>query len=106
MISLPASFGVVVVLSQNLELVSVKREIKDGMYAPAAYMLIITLIQLPWMVILSIFALVPGGYLIEGFAFCEFGARHQWSAVSHQPPAVSRQPSAISQKGNIPAKSP
>ena len=72
-VCLPASFGLVVVLAQNLELFAVRREVKDGMYSPATYALVITIIQLPWMAILSVCALLPGGYGIEGFPLSGFG---------------------------------
>ena len=46
-IEFPGMFSLVVCYSLNFELKAVKREVKDGMYSPATYWLVFTLIQIP-----------------------------------------------------------
>ena len=46
-IEFPGMFSLVVCYSLNFELKAVKREVKDGMYKPATYWLVFTLIQIP-----------------------------------------------------------
>ena len=56
--------GVIVVYAYNIESFSIRREIKNGMIRPAAYLISNLLIQLPLLLIASIFAIsVSGGAL-------------------------------------------
>jgi len=62
----------VVVVAMNRESLIVRREVKEGMYGPLSYVLVTTLLQLPWMVILAAAALCPAGYGIGNFPWARF----------------------------------
>ena len=64
-IGVPTALGVVAVFSYNLEHVSIKREVKQGMYSPFSYCLANSFLQFPMMFILSIMALTVGGYCVS-----------------------------------------
>ena len=69
----PASMGLIVVVVLHIELQIVRREVQSGMYSVAAYLCSTTAIQLPMMVCLSFFALVPAGYGIGAYPWSRFG---------------------------------
>ena len=64
-IGVPTALGVVAVFSYNLEHISIKREVKQGMYKPSSYCIASTILQIPVMFILSIMALTVGGYCVS-----------------------------------------
>lgn len=70
---LPPALGLVVVFVTNVELKTVKTEVKNGMYSPLAYTLSGVLVQLPFMVLVALFAIVPA-FAIGGWRFDHFGA--------------------------------
>jgi len=67
MIGVPACFSVIAVYVYNLEYFAVKKEIKDGMYSPAAYLLANAILQLPLIFVISFFALCVGTYGIANY---------------------------------------
>jgi len=69
---LPPALGLVVVFVTNVELKTVKTEVKNGMYSPLAYTLSGILVQIPFMFLLALFAIVPG-FAIGGWRFDYFG---------------------------------
>ena len=64
-IGVPTALGVVAVIAYNMEHVSIKREVKQGMYSPGAYVIANTFLQIPMMFILAIVALSVGGYCVS-----------------------------------------
>ncbi len=73
MFAVPSCMGTIAVFSFNHEFRSLRREIKDGMYSPSAYLLSNALLQLPFMVLLTLAALVIGAYGIAAFEPAGFG---------------------------------
>jgi hypothetical protein len=53
--------GVIVVYAYNIESFSIRREIKNGMIHPAAYLISNLVIQLPLLLITSMFAISVSG---------------------------------------------
>ncbi len=64
-VNIPASFSMLAVFALNLETSSVVREVKNGMYSPLAYCLVVTLIQLPIMAFITLVGMLPV-YIIIG----------------------------------------
>ena len=60
-------FCLVTVYACNLEGKIISKEVKDGMYWPATYVLVQLLIQLPAIFLLSFWACVPAGYPLANF---------------------------------------
>jgi len=71
-LAVPASLDLVTVFVLNIELKTVKTEIKNGMYSPVAYVLSNTAVQIPWMFGISIFVLLPA-FGIGGWDWSNFG---------------------------------
>jgi len=71
-LAVPASLDLVTVFVLNIELKTVKTEIKNGMYSPIAYVLSNTAVQIPWMFGIAIFVLVPA-FAIGGWHWSNFG---------------------------------
>ena len=71
--AVPTCMGVIAVFALNQEFVEIKREIKDGMYSPLAYIISNTFVQLPFMVLLALAALGVGPYGISIFHPPNFG---------------------------------
>jgi ABC-type multidrug transport system ATPase subunit len=67
MISVPTSMGIIAVYCYNQEFGSVRREVKDGMYSVFSYLVVNALLQVPFMVFLSLFALGAGAYGLADF---------------------------------------
>lgn len=61
-VGVPACMGVVAVFSMNQEFAAVKREVKDGAYSVMSYGLASTLVQIPIMFVLGVFALAVSAY--------------------------------------------
>eukprot|EP00961_Rhodomonas_salina_P263591 3562368-Rhodomonas_salina.1 len=72
-IGVPSSLGVVAVYAFNAEFFAIKREVKDGMYSPIAYLTANTILQIPLMFILSVSAIGVGSYGISNFYGPNFG---------------------------------
>ena len=73
MIAVPSCMGTIAVFSFNHEFLGMRREIKDGMYSPWAYIISNALLQVPFMVLLSLSALLVGAYGIALFEISGFG---------------------------------
>jgi hypothetical protein len=68
---IPAMFGAVSVYAGNIEYLSVKGEIRNGMCSPLAYLLSNLMVQVPMMLVMALFVCVPyfaiGGFPWNGF---------------------------------------
>ena len=71
-VSVPTSMSVVAVYSMSQNLLYVTRNIKDGMYSPLAFALSNTLVQAPWMLIMSLVTLGIGAYGMANFQAAGF----------------------------------
>jgi len=58
-VGVPSCMGTIVVYAYNSEFFSIRKETKNGMLLPTSYILANFILQLPFMVILSNFALLP-----------------------------------------------
>jgi hypothetical protein len=67
----PVSLNIMVVFLLNLELKTVKTEVKNGMYSPWAYIMSNTVVQVPFMFALTLCAITPA-FLINGWSFDNF----------------------------------
>jgi hypothetical protein len=63
----PANLGVIAVFALNFEFHAIKDEVKDGMYSPGAYVIAHTLLQIPLMFVMAVFALGVSAYAITDF---------------------------------------
>jgi len=72
-VALPGMFSLTTVPFSNIELKSVKGEVKDGAYPPLAYGLVTLVIQVPFMFALGFCACFPGMYPIMDLAWEGFG---------------------------------
>eukprot|EP00616_Rhizochromulina_sp_CCMP1243_P005891 CAMPEP_0118998186 /NCGR_PEP_ID=MMETSP1173-20130426/62939_1 /TAXON_ID=1034831 /ORGANISM="Rhizochromulina marina cf, Strain CCMP1243" /LENGTH=888 /DNA_ID=CAMNT_0006949667 /DNA_START=69 /DNA_END=2736 /DNA_ORIENTATION=- len=72
-IGVAANLGVVAVFASNAEFNSVKKEIKNGMISPVSYLLAKSLLEIPIMLIFSVFALGIPAYGIVRFDSSQFG---------------------------------
>ena len=70
--------GFVIIYLMNVDYAVVKREVKDGMYHPAVYVLAKTCLQLPMLALMAICALCPAAYPIANWAGAGFG--RAWAA--------------------------
>jgi len=70
-VCVPVAFPVIAVYALNAEFVTVKKEVKDGMYGPMAYALANSLLQLPMMFAFGLCAMLPT-YLILGWPWDTF----------------------------------
>ena len=71
-LAVPVSLDLVTVFVLNIELKTVKTEIKNGMYSPIAYVLSNTLVQIPFMFGIAVCVLVPA-FAIGGWSWTNFG---------------------------------
>jgi len=71
-IGVPSSLGVVAVYAFNTEFFAIKREVKDGMFSPVAYLASNMILQLPLMIILSLSVILIGPYCITNFHWPNF----------------------------------
>lgn len=67
LVGVPTSLGVIAVFAFNQEFFAVRREVRNGMYSPFAYLLASTAIQLPMMLILAAGAISISAYGIGAF---------------------------------------
>ncbi|EOD21868.1 hypothetical protein EMIHUDRAFT_117010 [Emiliania huxleyi CCMP1516] len=72
LVGVPAALGVVSTFALNGEVQAVRREVRDGMYHPVAYVLAHTSLQLPMMVFLAISAIGVPAYAIADFNASNF----------------------------------
>ena len=66
-IGMPANMGVIAVYAYNHEFFAVKREVKNGMVSPGSYLITMSIIQIPVMILLGVFAISVGGYGVIDF---------------------------------------
>ena len=67
-LGVPTSLGVVATYVANEEFFAIKREVKNGMVHPVAYLLANSLIQIPFMIILSLFAMsIPAYAMVDWY---------------------------------------
>jgi len=62
LVEFPGMFALVICYGLNFELKAVMREVKDGMYSPLTYFLVLTIIQIPALAILTVCCLIPALY--------------------------------------------
>eukprot|EP00039_Didymoeca_costata_P007507 m.100634 g.100634 ORF g.100634 m.100634 type:complete len:545 (+) comp13715_c1_seq2:2-1636(+) len=72
-VGVPTNMGVIAVWAYNSEFKAIRREVKNGMVSPLAYLGANTLIQLPVMFAFGLFALGIPGYAIGNFYGESFG---------------------------------
>jgi len=70
-LAVPVSLDLVTVFVLNIELKTVKTEIKNGMYSPMAYVLSNTIVQIPFMFGIAVCVLVPA-FAIGGWSWSNF----------------------------------
>lgn len=58
------------------------RQVKDSQYSAWAYLVAKGLIEIPWMLLLQFFSLLPAAYGIGGFQFSQFG--NNWLCMTLQ----------------------
>lgn len=68
----PSNMGVVAVYVLNEEFKAVRREVKNGMISPLAYVVAKSVLVLPIMILFSLFALVIPHFLISDFPWDTF----------------------------------
>lgn len=61
-IGMPANMGVIAVFAYNMEFFAVRREVRNGMISPKAYILASSILQLPVMALFGVFGISVGGY--------------------------------------------
>lgn len=61
-LGVPSSLGVVATYVYNEEFFAIKREVKNGLLSPYSYLLANLIIQIPFMILLSLFALAIPAY--------------------------------------------
>mmetsp|Transcript_20615 Transcript_20615/g.43809 ORF Transcript_20615/g.43809 Transcript_20615/m.43809 type:complete len:553 (+) Transcript_20615:2-1660(+) len=69
---LPDVFCMVTTFTTYLDMQTIKREVKDGMYASFVYPVVQLVIQLPFMAVLSLFANVPAAYGLSNWPMDKF----------------------------------
>lgn len=72
-VGVPSSLGVAAVFGYNMEYFSIRKEVKDGMYSPGAYVLATTILQIPLMFVLAVGAIGVSAYGIANFNAAGFG---------------------------------
>ena len=95
-------FSLVTVYMAQVERLAVQKEIKDGMYAPASYLLVQMVILAPMVFFLAFWVLIPAAYPTANFSWEGFGPflwvyAFKVSAATHvalfpQPPPVILHP--------------
>jgi len=73
LVGVPSAFGTVATFALNVDAKAIKREVRDGMYSPVAYVLSHTLLQLPMMLLLALAAVGVPAYGIAAFNASAFG---------------------------------
>eukprot|EP00293_Proteomonas_sulcata_P015920 CAMPEP_0184298722 /NCGR_PEP_ID=MMETSP1049-20130417/9474_1 /TAXON_ID=77928 /ORGANISM="Proteomonas sulcata, Strain CCMP704" /LENGTH=616 /DNA_ID=CAMNT_0026608939 /DNA_START=77 /DNA_END=1927 /DNA_ORIENTATION=+ len=71
-VGVPTNLGVIAVFVFNQEFIALKREIRDGMFSPFAYLFSNFVLQLPLMLIMGIAAIGISVYAISGFHGAHF----------------------------------
>ena len=89
-IGVPANMGVVAVFALNAEFRSIRREIKNGMISPAAYLIAKGLLEIPIMLLFAVCALGPAAYGISNYEPSGFvSVCAVWAACIYACEAVS-----------------
>lgn len=73
LLSLPDMFSLIATFNSFMELHIVKREVKDNLYTPPAYVWSQALVQLPFMYILSLCANLPAAFGIANWPTSRVG---------------------------------
>jgi ABC-type multidrug transport system ATPase subunit len=73
LLCVPCMFGVVAVYGYSEEASSIKREVKNGIVIPSAYLVANFFLQVPLMFLLGISALLLAGYGIGNWQISQFG---------------------------------
>jgi len=98
----PSQFSMAATLGQNIELSSVRREVKSGMYRVSSYLAAQHLIQLPFIVVLALSVIGVSGYgianwdpsafaqvlLVESLLLFSFECAAQFFGVAFKHPLV------------------
>jgi len=71
-LALPPALNVITVYVLNIEVKTIKGEIKNGMFSPLAYIASNTLVQLPMMLLISLGACLPA-FAVGGWPWDNFG---------------------------------
>jgi len=66
MVAIPSSFSLLAVYALNLEFAHVRREVKNGMYSPMAYVLATSALQVPMVFAVCLCGLLPSYALLVG----------------------------------------
>jgi len=66
-VGMPANMAVIAVYTYNSEFNAIKRESKNGMTSPLAYLIAMGILQIPIMIIFGFFSLSVGAYGMLGF---------------------------------------
>ena len=66
--------AVIAVFALHAEYSSIRREVKEGMYTPVSYMVAHAMLQIPFMIVLSIASLAIPAYGISNFYGPNFGS--------------------------------
>lgn len=77
-VAVPCNLAIVTVHSQSMELQLVLKEVRNGMYSPGMYMLVTSLLQIPMIALLVLFAIVIPGYAVAKF---HLGNAHEFLSV-------------------------
>mmetsp|Transcript_16122 Transcript_16122/g.22265 ORF Transcript_16122/g.22265 Transcript_16122/m.22265 type:complete len:621 (+) Transcript_16122:56-1918(+) len=63
----PACMGLIAVFAFNIEFKSIQAEVKNGMYNRASYLIAKSMLELPFIVLLAVFAITVPGYGISNY---------------------------------------
>eukprot|EP01052_Picozoa_sp_SAG31_P005941 SAG31_NODE_269_length_18741_cov_11.185441_5_plen_1316_part_00 len=66
-VSVPGLFAIVSVVVNYLASLNVKREVQNGMYSPMAYVIAITIAEIPWVLGIAFVSLVPNYFLLDWY---------------------------------------
>eukprot|EP01047_Picozoa_sp_COSAG01_P091093 COSAG01_NODE_22776_length_841_cov_2.567021_1_plen_258_part_00 len=66
-VSVPGLFAIVSVVVNYLANLNVKSEVQNGMYSPVAYVIAITVAEIPWVLGIAFVSLVPNYFLLDWY---------------------------------------
>jgi ABC-type multidrug transport system ATPase subunit len=66
-VGMPANMAVIAVYTYNAEFNAIRREAKNGMTSPIAYLVAMSVLQIPVVILFGMFALTVGAYGVLGF---------------------------------------
>ena len=70
-LSVPALLCVVSVVLNYFAYLTVKFEVQNGMYSPTAYVVAMTVVEIPWLLLIALFSVLPA-YFIGGWYWPKF----------------------------------